>query len=119
MENKMPKITVAVFGAGGVGGYFGEVLAGAGHPVILIARGAHFKAIRKDGLCVSSPKDDFRVIPEQVTSNPAEVRPVDVVNSLTFGVFRRTVVCLPQCMIASDSRSFCNPSDNHRQVASV
>jgi 2-dehydropantoate 2-reductase len=45
----MPKITDSVFGVRGVGGYFGSVLARAGHPVISIARGVHFEAICSDG----------------------------------------------------------------------
>jgi 2-dehydropantoate 2-reductase len=77
--NKMAKMTIAIIGAGGVGGYFGAVLVRAGHSVKFIARGAHLEAIRRDGLHVSTPKGDFSVIPEQVTDDPAEVGLVDVV----------------------------------------
>ena len=35
---------VAVMGAGGVGGYFGGLLARAGHTVTFVARGAHLQA---------------------------------------------------------------------------
>lgn len=75
----MPKPKVAVFGAGGVGGYFGAVLARAGYSVTFIARGAHLEAIRSGGLHIRSPKDDFDVSPAQVTDNPADVGPVDAV----------------------------------------
>ena len=37
---------VAIFGAGGVGGYFGGQLAKAGMEVVFIARGAHLQAIQ-------------------------------------------------------------------------
>jgi 2-dehydropantoate 2-reductase len=37
---------IAVFGAGGVGGYFGGRLAHAGNEVVFIARGAHLQALR-------------------------------------------------------------------------
>jgi 2-dehydropantoate 2-reductase len=37
---------IAVFGTGGVGGYFGARLARAGEDVIFIARGEHLQAIR-------------------------------------------------------------------------
>ncbi len=52
---------VAVVGAGGVGGYFGGLLARAGHEVSFIARGAHLEAIqRSGGLRVVSQNDgDF------------------------------------------------------------
>jgi 2-dehydropantoate 2-reductase len=46
---------VAVFGTGGVGGYFGGRLALAGADVHLIARGAHLEALRTSGLRVTSP----------------------------------------------------------------
>ncbi len=39
----------AVVGAGGVGGYFGGLLARAGHQVTFAARGAHLEAIRRNG----------------------------------------------------------------------
>jgi 2-dehydropantoate 2-reductase len=45
---------VAVVGAGGVGGYFGAKLARAGESVVVLARGAHLEAIRRDGLRVRS-----------------------------------------------------------------
>ena len=52
---------VAVMGAGGVGGYFGGLLARNGHNVTFVARGSHLEAIRKNGyLTVESALDgDF------------------------------------------------------------
>ena len=41
---------IAVYGAGGVGGYFGARLARAGADVHFIARGAHLHALREHGL---------------------------------------------------------------------
>jgi 2-dehydropantoate 2-reductase len=70
---------IAVFGTGGVGGYFGGRLAQAGEEVIFIARGKHLAAMQKNGLRVESLKGDFDIKPVQVTDNPAEVGPVDVV----------------------------------------
>ena len=52
---------IAVFGVGGVGGYFGGRLAQAGEEVVFIARGDHLQAIRTHGLQVLSPKSDFVV----------------------------------------------------------
>jgi 2-dehydropantoate 2-reductase len=45
---------IAIVGAGGVGGYFGAKLARAGESVVVLARGAHLDAIRRDGLRVRS-----------------------------------------------------------------
>ncbi|MBY0279711.1 2-dehydropantoate 2-reductase [Candidatus Binatia bacterium] len=46
---------VLVVGAGGVGGYYAGQLAGAGHEVTLVARGAHAEALRAHGLRVRIP----------------------------------------------------------------
>lgn len=70
---------IAVFGTGGVGGYFGGRLARAGHDVVFIARGAHLKAIKARGLRVDSILGDFVVTPARATDNPSEVGEVDVV----------------------------------------
>ena len=48
----------AIVGSGGVGGYFGGLLARAGHDVTFIARGAHLEAIQRNGaLRVESQND--------------------------------------------------------------
>jgi 2-dehydropantoate 2-reductase len=70
---------IAIFGTGGVGGYYGGLLAQAGHEVIFIARGAHLKAIRENGLQVKSVHGDFAVSPAQATDDPASVGTVDLV----------------------------------------
>lgn len=69
---------IAIYGAGGVGGYFGGALARAGHEVTLIARGAHLAAIRSRGLLVRTPGGDFRTRPA-ATADPAAIGPVDAV----------------------------------------
>ncbi len=73
------RLRIAVFGTGGVGGYFGARLAEAGHEVIFIARGAHLQAIRERGLRVESIAGDVHIAPAQATADPAAVGPVDVV----------------------------------------
>jgi 2-dehydropantoate 2-reductase len=65
--------------AGGIGGYYGGLLAQAGHDVIFVARGAHLQAIRARGLHVKSTDDEFQIQPARVTENPAEIGPVDLV----------------------------------------
>jgi 2-dehydropantoate 2-reductase len=52
---------IAVYGAGGVGGYFGARLARAGADVRFLARGAHLRALREHGLRVRSVTGDFQV----------------------------------------------------------
>jgi 2-dehydropantoate 2-reductase len=70
---------VAVFGAGGVGAYFGARLAAAGAELAVIARGAHLDAIRSEGLRVDSVLGDLHVEPAIASSSTADVGPVDVV----------------------------------------
>jgi 2-dehydropantoate 2-reductase len=45
---------VLVYGAGGVGGFFGGLLARAGEDVHFVARGAQFEALRRNGLRIRS-----------------------------------------------------------------
>lgn len=70
---------IAVFGAGGAGGFFGGKLAAAGEAVTFIARGDHLKAIVADGLRLETSSGEFVVRPEGATDDPAAVGPVDVV----------------------------------------
>ncbi len=70
---------IAIMGTGGVGGYFGAMLARGGHDVSFIARGAHGDAIRQHGLRIDSPLGDFRIEPARVTDDPATIGPVDIV----------------------------------------
>jgi len=70
---------ILVMGTGGIGGYYGGLLANQGNDVTFIARGAHLEAIRANGLQVKSIHGDFNVSPAQVTDDPAEVGPVDLI----------------------------------------
>lgn len=75
----MMKQTFAVFGAGGIGGYFAAVLARAGYSVAVVARGTHLQAIRRDGLRILSPKGDFTAAVAKASDKPEEIGPVDAV----------------------------------------
>ena len=70
---------IAIFGTGGVGGYFGGRLAQTGADVVFIARGEHLAAMRQHGLIIDSIKGDFVVHPIQATDDPEEIGSVDVV----------------------------------------
>ena len=70
---------LAIFGSGGVGGYFGARLAAAGHDVHFIARGAHLAAMRSHGLRVESALGNVHVPQPQAHADPAEIGAVDVV----------------------------------------
>jgi len=70
---------IAVFGTGGVGGYFGGRLAHAGEDVTFIARGAHLRAIQTTGLRIDSPSGNFVVRPARATDDAGEVGEVELV----------------------------------------
>jgi 2-dehydropantoate 2-reductase len=61
-----------VYGAGAVGGVIGGRLAEHGHDVALIARGAHYEAIRERGLTVESPETTVTV-PVEAVDHPSKL----------------------------------------------
>jgi 2-dehydropantoate 2-reductase len=70
---------ICIHGAGSIGGVIAAHLARVrGLEVSLVARGAHLDAIRKNGLRLLSPKEDFTVR-VNATDKPAELGPQDVV----------------------------------------
>ncbi len=69
---------IAIMGAGGVGGYFGALLARAGEDVTFIARGEHLIAMKRNGLQIRSPEGDFK-IKVKATNDPSDVGPMDLV----------------------------------------
>lgn len=70
---------IAVFGSGGVGGYFGGRLAAAGENVTFLARGAHLNALQHAGLHIESPLGSLHLPKVQATDRPQAIGPVDVV----------------------------------------
>lgn len=70
---------IMIMGSGGVGAYFGGLLAKHGNDVTFIARGAHLEALRTKGLQVKSVHGDFSIVPAQATDNPAEVGAADLI----------------------------------------
>lgn len=70
---------IAIFGSGGVGGYFGGRLAAAGEDVTFLARGAHLTALQNDGLHIHSPNGDLHLPKVQAADRPQAIGPVDVV----------------------------------------
>ena len=70
---------IAVMGTGGVGGYFGGLLARAGNDVTFVARGPHLQAIKKNGLRVESANDGDFTAHGNALEDTAEVGPQDLV----------------------------------------
>ena len=70
---------IAVMGSGGLGGYFGALLARGGADVSFIARGVHLEAMRKSGLRIEGGPEPFALAHVVATDVPREIGPVDLV----------------------------------------
>lgn len=70
---------ILIMGSGGVGAYYGGLLARAGHEVTFVARGAHLQALQQQGLTVKSVHGDFVLNPVRATADPATAGPVDLI----------------------------------------
>lgn len=69
-----------IMATGGVGGYFGAMLARGGKEVAFIARGAHLESMRKDGFRVESAvPGNFGVREGIFTDSPEEAGLCDVI----------------------------------------
>jgi len=75
---------IAVIGLGGVGGVYGGWLARkyAGskeHEIVFIARGEHLEAIKKSGLKLITPSEEFTAVPNVATDNTGGLGTFDLV----------------------------------------
>lgn len=72
-------MTILVYGAGGVGSFYGALLARAGQDVRFVARGAQLDAIRAEGIRIRSPLlGDIHVRPVAAAPRAAELGTVDL-----------------------------------------
>jgi 2-dehydropantoate 2-reductase len=67
---------IAILGAGGVGGYYGGLLARSGHSVYVLARGENLTRLRRKGLEVRTPEESF-VVRVKAEADVKEFDPVD------------------------------------------
>ena len=71
-------MTIAIVGAGAIGGFLGAHLARSGQEVILIARGPHLAAMQSRGVTVRHGDDEFTAHPE-CTDDIKAIRRAEVV----------------------------------------
>jgi 2-dehydropantoate 2-reductase len=71
-------MTIAIVGAGAIGGLLGAHLSRAGQDVLLIGRGPHLAAMRSRGLTVRGPHEEFTAHP-RCTDDIGAVAEADVV----------------------------------------
>src|SRR5271156_2044789 len=69
---------ILVMGAGAVGAYFGARMRAAGEDVVLCARRENLRAIRENGLALTSLRGDLR-IEDPATDTPRDFAPYDLI----------------------------------------
>jgi 2-dehydropantoate 2-reductase len=111
---------IAVMGSGGIGGYFGGLLARAGEDVTFIARGAHLEAIQRNGLQVNSAAGDFHVR-AKATHDPGTVGGVDLVLFCVKGYDTETAGSQIRPMVGPRTVVLCllNGVDNEEKLAAI
>ncbi|WP_264530642.1 ketopantoate reductase family protein [Flavobacterium sp. N502540] len=97
---------IGILGLGGVGGYFGGLLAKAYYKsdeveVIFIARGATQKAIADSGLKIVTDDSEMIVHPKLVSNNPEEIGELDylICATKTYDI-EESLVLLQSCIVA-------------------
>ena len=88
---------IVIMGTGGLGGYFGALLARAGGDVIFIARGPNLEALLIQGLTVWSANGDFTLPSVQACADPNGLPQADFVlfTVKTYGVGDATALLQP------------------------
>src|SRR5437867_6040434 len=111
---------VAVLGSGGIGGYYGALLARSGHDVAFIARGAHLEAMQRRGLTVRIPEGES-TIPVTASADTASVGTVDLVLFSVKSYDTETAAQALTPLMARDTAviTFQNGLDNVDAIASV
>jgi 2-dehydropantoate 2-reductase len=112
-------VRFVIYGAGAIGGVVGARLFQNGYDVALIARGAHYEAIRDTGLRIQSPEDDETLrIPVVDHPSALALTPDDVVclamkSQDTIAACQTLVACAPPEIAVA---CFQNGVENERVV---
>ena len=95
---------IGILGLGGVGGYFGGLLAKAYHnsaevEVVFIARGATKEAIAENGLKIINDDSEILAFPKLVSNNPDEIGVLDylICATKTYDI-NESLVSLKNCI---------------------
>ncbi len=111
---------IAVLGSGGIGGYYGALLAKAGYDVSFIARGAHLGAMQQRGLTLRTPDGDS-TIPVTAVADTRTVGAVDLVLFCVKSYDTEPAAQALAPLMARDTAvvTFQNGVDNVEAIASV
>lgn len=111
-----------VYGAGAVGGVVGAQLHRAGHDVTLVARGAHYEAIRDTGLVLETPDERVQLeIPVVDDIARADFEPGTVVLLTMKTQDTKTALAALREVAGSDTPIVCiqNGVENERLASSL
>jgi len=113
-------VRIAVMGAGGLGGCLGGLLARSGNDVILIARGAHLDAIRRNGLRIKRRAEEF-MVEVDATDEPSQVGTVDLVlfTVKTYHNPQAIPAIKPMVGPSTNVLTFQNGVESHDQLGAV
>ena len=95
---------ILIVGIGGVGGYYGGLLAKAFKEddqvaVYFMARGAHLEKIKEEGLLVTRTEDSFQAYPRIASDKPEDFGPVDyIILSTKSYDLASTIAALAPCI---------------------
>jgi 2-dehydropantoate 2-reductase len=70
---------IVIMGAGSLGGFYGALLARAGHDVTFVARGRSLEALQSNGLRISSKLAGDFTVPAAATGDIGSLQPPDLV----------------------------------------
>ncbi|MBF4493064.1 2-dehydropantoate 2-reductase [Flavobacterium sp. MR2016-29] len=97
---------IGILGIGGVGGYFGGLLAKAYYKsddieIIFIARGETQKIITEDGLKIVTDESELIVYPKLVSNNPDEIGELDylICATKTYDI-EESLLSLKKCIVS-------------------
>lgn len=104
---------IAIVGLGGVGGYYGGLLAkrysdDGDVEIVFIARGDHLKQIKKNGLNLITEKGTFTVRPNLATDNPADC-----------GIFDCVIFCVKAYSLEESAKLLSPSIDENTVVISL
>jgi 2-dehydropantoate 2-reductase len=112
-------VRFVIYGAGAIGGVVGARLFQNGYDVALIARGAHYEAIRARGLRIQSPADDETLAipvvdhPSALTLTADDVVCLGMKSQDTIGACQELIACAPPDIAVA---CFQNGVENERVV---
>lgn len=97
-------LRIGILGAGAIGGFLAARLSQAGADLHILARGATLDAVRRDGLTLDHDGGQIRMRPAAVSSDPAQLGPVDILIVTVKGQDTAAAIASLGPMLGPDTR---------------